>query len=56
MAFTVIMVFEETAKSRATLSLKRKWKLGDLPLVEVDEQHHLGILRSVHNSTVHRTK
>ena len=52
---SVIKVFGETAKSRATLRLKRKWKLGDLPLEEVDEHHHLGILRSVHNSTVHRT-
>ena len=52
---SAIKVFGETAKSRATLRLKRKWKLGDLPLAEVDEEHHLGILRSVHNSTVHRT-
>ena len=33
----------------------RKGCLGDDPISETDEQHHLGILRDVYNSTIHRT-
>ena len=52
---SVVMVFGETSRTRRLASSARKWTLGDEVLKEVDEQHHLGILRTVFNSTIHRT-
>ena len=31
------------------------WSLNDCCIPEVDEQHHLGVLRTVHFTSVHRT-
>ena len=52
---SVVMVFGETSRTRRVARSARKWTLGDEVLKEVDEQHHLGILRTVFNSTIHRT-
>ena len=52
---SVVMVFGETTRTRRLARSARKWTLGDEVLKEVDEQHHLGILRTVFNSTIHRT-
>ena len=52
---SVAMVFGESSSSRRAARSTREWRLGDTALQEVDEQHHLGILRSVHSSTIHRT-
>ena len=51
----VVMVFGETARTRAQAREWRKWLLGGRPVQEVDEQVHLGILRTVHPSTIHCT-
>ena len=50
-----MMVFGESAKSRRSGQEHRKWCLGADLISETDEQHHLGILRDVYNSTIHRT-
>ena len=52
---SVVMVFGESTCSRRKARADRRWRLGDSVLKEVDEQHHLGILRSVFNSSVART-
>ena len=52
---SVIMVFGEAAVTRRRERANRKWWLGDAALKEVDELHHLGILRCVSPSTVSRT-
>ena len=52
---SVVLVLAESVKSRDLNRLNRVWKLGDSVVQEVDEQHHLGILRSVLNSTVQNT-
>ena len=52
---SVVMVIGEAARTRAQARESRRWLLGGRPLQEVDEQFHLGILRTVHPSTIHRT-
>ena len=52
---SAMMVFGESAKSRRSGREHRKWCLGADLISETDEQHHLGILRDVYNSTIHRT-
>ena len=52
---SVIMVFGESAKTRKLGRATRRWTLEGLPLREVDEYHHLGILRTVYNSSSART-
>ena len=52
---SVVMVFGEASVTRRRERLSRKWILGDVAISEVDETHHLGILRSVSSSTVDRT-
>ena len=52
---SVVMVLGETSSTRKSVSSARKWTLDDEVLKEVDEQHHLGILRTVFNSTIHCT-
>lgn len=49
------MVIDESAATRLRERMNRVWKLGKSVIHEIDEQHHLGILRSVYNSTIHRT-
>ena len=51
----MVMVLGETSRTRRLARSARKWTLGDEVLKEVDEQHHLGILRTVFNSTIHHT-
>ena len=52
---SVVMVLGESSCSRRMARSVRKWTLGDEVLKEVDEQHHLGILRTVFNSTIRCT-
>ena len=52
---SVVMVFGEASCTRKLARSARKWTLGGEVLKEVDEQHHLGILRTVFNSTIHCT-
>ena len=52
---SVILVFGESPRSRAFARSNRQWLLAGQQLQEVDEHHHLGILRSVHYSTLART-
>jgi len=52
---SAVMVFGESAKSRRSGQEHRKWCLGGDLISETDEQHHLGILSDVCNSTIHRT-
>lgn len=54
---SVTMVLGETLGSNQDqeVRLSRKWMLGDQATKEVDEQHHLGILRTVYATSVHRT-
>ena len=52
---SVVMVLGETPRLRAALRMAGRWKLGEHLIAEVDEQHHLGILRSVYNTSVYRT-
>ena len=47
---SVAMVLGETSGTRKLARSARKWTLGDEVLKEVDEQHHLGILRTVFNT------
>ena len=47
---SVVMVLGETSCTRKSASSARKWTLSDEVLKEVDEQHHLPILRTVFNS------
>ena len=49
------MVLGESAKTRLSARLSRKWYIGQEEISETDEQHHLGILRTVFTSTIHRT-
>ena len=49
------MVFNEATVTRRRERHTRRWTLGEAPLKEVDEIHHLGILRTVAASTVVRT-
>ena len=50
-----VMVFGETAKVRLSACSSRKWYVGGEEISETDEQHHMGILRTVFTSTIHRT-
>ena len=50
-----VMVLGESAKTRLSACSSRKWYIGQEEISETDEQHHLGILRSVLTSTIHRT-
>ena len=52
---SVVMVFGEASATRRRERMSRKWLLGGTAIKEVDETHHLGILRSVSPSTVDRT-
>ena len=52
---SVVMVFGEATVTRRRERLSRRWLLGDAAIREVDETHHLGILRSVSPSSVDRT-
>ena len=52
---SVVMVFGEAARTREHERTLRLWRLGESVLKEVNEQHHLGILRSVANTTLART-
>ena len=52
---SVVMVFGESQKSRLQARTTRHWYLGDHQLREVDEYHHLGILKTVSISTIART-
>ena len=49
------VVIGESAASRKRESENRVWKLHESSVSEVDEQHHIGILRSMYNSTINRT-
>ena len=49
---SVVMVFGKALRTRERERARCTWKLGESFLREVDEQHHLGMLRSVANSTV----
>ena len=48
---SVVMVYGEISRSRAS----RKWTLGVTEITECDEQLHLGVLRTVHSTSIHRT-
>ena len=50
-----VMVLGESAKTRLSARLSRKWYIGREEISETDEQHHLGILRTVFTSTIHST-
>ena len=52
---SAVMVFGESSRSRSTGRLNRKWYLSNSLIHETDHQHHLGILCSVLNSTIHWT-
>ena len=52
---SVVMVIGESASSQSAARETRSWSFGDAALREADEQHHLGVLRSVYNSSIHRT-
>ena len=52
---SAVMVFGESSRSRSSGRLNRKWYLSNSLIHETDHQHHLGILRSVLNSTIHCT-
>ena len=52
---SVILLLGESPRSRALARSNRQWLLAGKQLQEVDEHHHLGILRSVHHSTLART-
>ena len=49
------MVFGESNRTGTSARLQRKWYLSGSQIQEADLQHHLGILRSVLNSSIHRT-
>ena len=50
-----IMVLGESAKTKLSARSSRKWYIGQKEVSETDEQHHLGILRTVITTTIHRT-
>ena len=52
---SVVMVVGETSKTRTRARASRKWMLGGQTIQKVDEQHHLGILRTVYSTSIHRT-
>ena len=52
---SVVMVFGEAAVTRRRERAHRNWLLREASLREVDESHHLGVLRCVSSSTVSRT-
>lgn len=52
---SVVMVYGETSRSRASARVSRKWTLGATEITECYEQLHLGVLRTVHNTSIHRT-
>ena len=52
---SVVMVLGESTATRSRQRSLRMWRLGDSILGEVNDQHHLGILRSVSVSTFPRT-
>ena len=49
---SVILMFGESPRSRALTKSSRQWLLAGQQLQEVDEHHHLGILRPLHYSTL----
>ena len=52
---STIMVFGESNPTRTSARLQRKWYLSGSQIQEADHQCHLGILRSVLNSSIHQT-
>ena len=52
---SAILVFGESTQSRQRNRQVRHWSLGNTSISERDEINHLGILRTVHNSTISRT-
>ena len=52
---SAIMVFGESTKTRERERMVRTWSIGGSAISEVDEYKHLGILRTVLNSTFSRT-
>ena len=52
---STIMVFGESNRTRSSARLQRKWYLSGSQIQEADHQHHLGILHSVLNSSIHWT-
>ena len=52
---SLAMDIGESSASRKRGRENQIWNLGESTVSEVDEQHHLGILRSVHISTTNRT-
>ena len=52
---SVVMMVGETSKTRTRARASRKWMLGGQTIQKVDEQHHLGILRTVYSTSIHRT-
>ena len=54
-AKSAILVFGEATRTRSTNRGLISWSIGSATISEQDEVHHLGILRSVHSSTISRT-
>ena len=52
---SIVMVFREASITRRREHVSRRWLLGDVEIREVDEIHHLEILRSVSSSSMDRT-
>ena len=52
---SVVMVLGESSRTRSLARSTRKWTLGAESIKEVDEQHHLGILRTVHSTNIFHT-
>ena len=52
---SAILVLGESPRSRQQLRSSRSWYIQNNIISESDSYHHLGILRSVHTSTVSRT-
>ena len=50
-----VMVLRQSTKARQSARSVRKWYIGQDEIRETDEQHHLGILRTVFTSTIYRT-
>ena len=51
---SAILVFGESSQSRQRYRQVRHWSLGNTNILERGEINHLGILRTVHNSTISR--
>ena len=49
---SVVMILGESSRTRSLARSTRKWTLGAESIKEVDEQHHLGILCTVHSTNI----